>query len=273
MAHIYKIENLVNGKIYIGSTVNYKRRCYQHKTLLNNNKHGNPYLQNAWNKYGKDNFKFDKIEECLDEDRFKREEYYFKKLNPFDKNGYNLSLNAWGGGNNIGEKAPNSINTEKQVLKAKYMLSKNIDNKEIIKCTGISKSSLCTIKFLRSWVRVGLQYNKQIIKNNEINNKKSKIQKKDVTEDILQQAYELYKNGTKKNKQICEKLGLESNALENTFRIYKAKKAGKTTGFCIECNKEIVKKSNSQKYCAICRKKKDMENHKKSYEKRKNNKK
>ena len=62
---IYKIRNLINNKIYIGSTINFRQRWYTHKTLLTNNKHPNSHLQNAWNKYGPANFVFEIMEILL----------------------------------------------------------------------------------------------------------------------------------------------------------------------------------------------------------------
>lgn len=59
---VYCIENLVNHKKYIGSSVNIYRRWSQHKRELNGNYHYNNYLQNAFNKYGKDNFAYFIIE-------------------------------------------------------------------------------------------------------------------------------------------------------------------------------------------------------------------
>lgn len=59
MGGIYKIENIINNKIYIGSTKkSFKIRFNAHKNLLRRNKHENPILQNSWNKYGEDNFVF-----------------------------------------------------------------------------------------------------------------------------------------------------------------------------------------------------------------------
>jgi len=56
---IYMIENLVNGKVYVGQTVNsVKRRWQAHRSMLKRNNHDNFYLQNAWNKYGEDSFVF-----------------------------------------------------------------------------------------------------------------------------------------------------------------------------------------------------------------------
>lgn len=48
---IYGIFNLVNGKVYIGSAINLKKRFSDHKGRLQKQKHRNGYLQNAWNKY------------------------------------------------------------------------------------------------------------------------------------------------------------------------------------------------------------------------------
>ena len=55
---IYCIENIINGKKYIGQTINLERREKEHFSLLKGNCHDNIHLQNAYNKYGKKNFKF-----------------------------------------------------------------------------------------------------------------------------------------------------------------------------------------------------------------------
>lgn len=61
---IYKIENIQNGFVYIGQTKNTVKRFSRHKNALSRNVHRNQYLQNAWNKYGENAFKFSTIE-CL----------------------------------------------------------------------------------------------------------------------------------------------------------------------------------------------------------------
>jgi len=59
---IYKIENKVNGKVYIGQTVrDYETRMKEHEYKLNNQMHFNNHLQNAWNKNSKGKFIFNKI--------------------------------------------------------------------------------------------------------------------------------------------------------------------------------------------------------------------
>lgn len=47
---VYMIRNTRNGKMYVGSSLNTRRRMIDHKTLLNKKKHYNPHLQSAYNK-------------------------------------------------------------------------------------------------------------------------------------------------------------------------------------------------------------------------------
>ena len=76
---IYGIKNKINDKIYVGKTgMNFGDRWDSHKSLLNNNKHDNPYLQRAWNKYGQDSFEFIILEDCDVAVLEDREKYYIK---------------------------------------------------------------------------------------------------------------------------------------------------------------------------------------------------
>ena len=59
---IYKIVNINNNKYYLGSSKHIERRFKEHINLLNKNKHHCKHLQNAWNLYGKEDFKFIVIE-------------------------------------------------------------------------------------------------------------------------------------------------------------------------------------------------------------------
>lgn len=88
---IYTIENLIDKKLYIGQSRNYKERFRKHKERLVSDKHNNIYLQRAWNKYGEYNFRFELLEEC--EDRFLNtlEHYWCNILQTHDDRfGYNL---------------------------------------------------------------------------------------------------------------------------------------------------------------------------------------
>lgn len=61
---VYKIENALNGKCYIGQSIHLKKRKNSHSSRLGSMTEDNIYLQRAYNKYGKDNFKFTVLVYC-----------------------------------------------------------------------------------------------------------------------------------------------------------------------------------------------------------------
>ena len=95
---IYMIKNKVDGKFYIGSSVNMKERQGRHLRGLRQNKHHSIYLQRAWNKYGEDNFEFLIVEVVESRDKLlEREQYYLDKYKCYTEDvGYNMSDKAWG---------------------------------------------------------------------------------------------------------------------------------------------------------------------------------
>lgn len=80
MIGIYKIKNKINNKIYIGQSLNIKRRIAEHKTP---NAKGNNKLHNDIQELGVDNFEFEILEICNKDKLNEREQYYIKKLNPY----------------------------------------------------------------------------------------------------------------------------------------------------------------------------------------------
>lgn len=79
---IYKISNLANNKSYIGSCKNARIRWNNHKSTLSRGIHHSSYLQNAWNKYGKENFIFQILELCDDSVKLDRENFYIQQYSP-----------------------------------------------------------------------------------------------------------------------------------------------------------------------------------------------
>jgi len=90
-AFIYEIRNIVNNKIYIGSTKNLHKRKYKHFRDLKLNKHHSIHLQRAYNKYGNDKFVFSLIEKCNYTVR-KNMEIHYMNINKSSnrKFGYNI---------------------------------------------------------------------------------------------------------------------------------------------------------------------------------------
>lgn len=78
---IYRFTNKISGKIYIGSAKNLRKRFVQHRSNLRLNKHHSIHFQNAYNKYGENNFIYDIIEKVDDVYKLlNREQYYLDTL-------------------------------------------------------------------------------------------------------------------------------------------------------------------------------------------------
>lgn len=114
MSGIYIIRNILNNKIYIGSSVNINRRWNVHKRSLLNNIHHSHVLQRAYNKYGIDNFSYEIIEYIDDVNKLiEREQIWLD----FFKPEYNICITA---GSNLGRKF--------KVSKKKVLTQEHKDN-------------------------------------------------------------------------------------------------------------------------------------------------
>lgn len=113
---IYVIANKKNGMVYIGKTVDkegYHTRWKTHIRQLNNGKHRNPHLQNAWSKYGENTFSFQVLEYCTPETINERETHYIAIYKAKGKC-YNVT--------NGGEGTPGRIVSEETRLKMSKLL-------------------------------------------------------------------------------------------------------------------------------------------------------
>lgn len=99
---IYKIENLVNGKVYIGQSVDIYKRWTEHKCSCKNENgvEYNKILYKSFRKYGIDNFSFEILEECLEGELNEKEIYYISLYRSYvhweNSNGYNLTIGGDG---------------------------------------------------------------------------------------------------------------------------------------------------------------------------------
>ena len=87
---IYKIVNKINGKVYVGQSVNMKNRYAQHLNSLRKNEHYNRYLQRSFNKYKEKSFYAEVVEFCEPEELNQKEKYWIKKFkSEYNDYGYN----------------------------------------------------------------------------------------------------------------------------------------------------------------------------------------
>ncbi|WP_144509870.1 GIY-YIG nuclease family protein [Bacillus sp. FJAT-22090] len=91
MATIYKFTNKVNGKSYVGQTINPRQRFNAHKSSAfnpNSPEYHKRFYRDI-RQYGWDNFIYEILEECEDTESKDREDFYIKALNTVEE-GYNL---------------------------------------------------------------------------------------------------------------------------------------------------------------------------------------
>jgi group I intron endonuclease len=158
---IYKITNIINGKIYIGSTkTSFKKRYTEHIYDLNTNTHCNEHLQNAFDKYGSGNFTFEILEIIEDKSQIiPKEQYYLDLYQSYNsKIGYNILKNAFSSEgfkhseetknylSNIKKGKKQHVNTYNAILKAnigsKRTLESRIKMSKAQKGKNVSKKSI-----------------------------------------------------------------------------------------------------------------------------------
>lgn len=79
---VYCIFNKANNKTYIGSSINIRLRKNRHICLLRKGVHINSHLQNAWNKYGEDNFRFVILVLCNSDELISTEQLFIDIFKP-----------------------------------------------------------------------------------------------------------------------------------------------------------------------------------------------
>ena len=96
MAYIYQITNLINGRIYVGKTLDtIEARWKEHKRESTKTRHEQRPLYQAMKKYGIDNFSIKELEECSSEVVNDRERYWIELLGSY-RDGYNATLGGDG---------------------------------------------------------------------------------------------------------------------------------------------------------------------------------
>ena len=163
MAYIYKIENKINRKVYIGeTTTTLEKRWRDHVRESSKEGHGHSYpIHCAIRKYGQENFSFEKIEDCDDEARFAREHYYIMYYNSIAPNGYNILasgrgstkvpieaiIDSWNDGLNTKE-ISEKLGIDRQTA-AEHLKANGISQEEIMKRQGEKTRERCSLPVLQ----------------------------------------------------------------------------------------------------------------------------
>lgn len=97
--YIYKITNLINNKIYIGQVYNKSIESRFNRHCDGAAANSKSYLGRAIHKYGKENFKYELLEECFSvKELNEREKYWIAYYNSTNGHiGYNLTPGGEGG--------------------------------------------------------------------------------------------------------------------------------------------------------------------------------
>jgi group I intron endonuclease len=204
---IYQIKNLVNGKIYIGQSLNVKYRLNGHLSSLKRNKHENYHLQNSFNVYGENQFSFSVIEYCEVDNLDEREKFWINQFKSMvHQNGYNFE----GGGNEnkivseetrqkkmgknnpmygipkteewyriikIKNRANSDLLNEKDVSIIKNELASGVSQRELANRYKVTLAAINKIVKCKNWYWVEEHLNEKLIKLTEEKNnyRKTKV--------------------------------------------------------------------------------------------------
>lgn len=178
-AGVYQILNKVNGKRYVGSSVDVSKRWREHRNSLHRGEHANLHLQRAWALYT-GQFAFSVLEYVPEPERLtEREQHYIDTLRPeyniapvagstlgkacAENTKAKISLALTGRplttahraklqGLAKGHKNANAKLSEQQVVEIRQLLAEGAQTRELAARYGVTQSAICNIKSGHSWV-------------------------------------------------------------------------------------------------------------------------
>lgn len=143
--YIYKIENKVNHKKYIGLTSNIERRRARHFTDLRCNRHDNHFMQKEFNIYGEENFTFNiEFEGDVSVEEISQKEREYIAYYDSYKNGYNQNE-----GGNFGPSNGGSTLTQSDIfniLAALEFMTNKRPGQVLSDIFHVSKTTISRIK-------------------------------------------------------------------------------------------------------------------------------
>lgn len=149
---IYKIENKINGKVYIGQSQNIFKRWSVHgnKNKANN---CNMVISKAISKYGVENFRFEILELCIKEELNTKEKYWVSVYNSY-KNGYNSTT----GGDAPDEFAFSKLTKDTVKILLQELKANIIPMVDLAKKYSVAESTIRGVNTGNTWVVEGIEY-------------------------------------------------------------------------------------------------------------------
>jgi len=245
MIYLYKISNIVNGKMYIGQTNNPNLRWSQHKSNAKYNR-GNQVITRAITKYGQDKFTFEVIAFCLTKENADLSEQdiiiQYDCLDPMK--GYNIAA----GGNT-------SVKTKEVLQKISDGLKKHYETNDGWNKGGTLseewKHNISIASIGKEGTNIGKKFNDDWkIKMSKSSSGKDKKSRRRFSDEVEKEICELYVNENKstyflEKKYLCNRSVIKSILIRNSIEIRISNYTGHSNGkniFTIEQEIEICKK-------------------------------
>lgn len=149
---IYKIENKINGHVYIGQSQNIFKRWSVHgnKNKANN---CNMVIAKAITKYGVENFKFEILELCTKEELNTKEIYWISVYDSYKK-GYNSTT----GGDTPDEFAFSKLTKDTVKVLLQELKANITPMVDLAKKYNVAESTIRSVNTGDAWVTEGIEY-------------------------------------------------------------------------------------------------------------------
>ena len=202
---IYVITNLVNGKLYVGQTINpVQRRWSNH---CSRTEKWESLVHRAIQKYGKASFKIEVVQECKTiEELNQAEREWIAKLKSQVPNGYNVL--EGGDGHTWSEEAREKMRKINNNRSPEWQRNlkegmKKRGNEWKRKLSQAREGRVSTPRQLEC-LKLGRQFGRQGLKGEQ--NPKSKV-----TAEIVREIRKIYAEGQTSQQKIADKFGITQN--------------------------------------------------------------
>lgn len=208
---IYIIKNKINSKVYIGQTCqSIHTRFMQHMKPSTCKQRGSYKIYNAINKYGKENFYYEVLEENIDETEIDEKEIYYIALYDSYDNGYNSTH----GGDT------KTISKIQDIEKFKKMHQEHVSYEKMANEFNVNKQTI-----VRTAAALGLKRVRKVTKDYLIANK-----------DI------------KTNKDMAKELNVSSATITRAFKKYNIPRGAGCSNHLNKQNQPKITKEDLLKY-------------------------